>query len=379
MEFVLNEEQLMMKKLVADFAKREIAPTAQEHDQNASFPAEILKQMAGLDLLGIPIPEEYGGVDADFLTYVVAIEEISKASASLGVILAVHTSVGTFPILYFGTEEQKQKYIPKLAKGEMIGAFALTESGAGSDAAKISTAAKLEGNNYILNGSKIFITNAGQADVYIVMAVTNKGLGTKGISSFIVEKNTPGLKIGIPEKKLGLHASSTCQVFFEEAVVPKENLLGKEGQGFEIAMSLLDGGRIGIGAQAVGIAQAALEAALEYTKQREQFGNSIVSFQAVQFMLADMATQIDAARLLVYQAADRKEKGLEHSKHASMAKMYASDVAMKVTVDAVQLLGGYGYMQEYPVERYMRDAKATQIYEGTNQIQRWVIARHLLK
>lgn len=368
-----------MRDLVRDFARKEIEPRAQEYDQAHKFPADLIKQMAQLDLMGIPIPPEYGGAGADFLSYVIAIEEISRASASLGVILAVHTSVGTFPILYFGTEEQKQKYVPQLAQGKMLGAFALTEPNAGSDAAKIRTTARLEGDHYVLNGSKIFITNAGHADVYTVMAVTDKYAGTRGISAFIVEKDTPGLKIGPPEKKLGLHSSSTCQLFFEDAKVPRENLLGKEGQGFHIAMSLLDGGRIGIGAQAVGIAQAAFDAAREYTQQREQFGRQIAEFQAVQFMLADMATQIEAARLLVYQAAYRKEHGLDHSKQASMAKVFAADTAMKVAVDAVQLYGGYGYMQEYPVERYMRDAKATQIYEGTNQIQRLVIARQLLK
>jgi len=369
----------MMREMVRDFAEKEIAPWAREHDHEGKFPGKLVAKLAQLDLLGIPIPVEYGGAGGDFLSYVLAIEEISRASASLGVILAVHTSVGTFPILNFGTEEQKQKYVPGLARGEMLGAFAITEPNAGSDAAKIKTTARPDGNYYRLNGSKIFITNAGHAGVYTVLAVTDKSKGTKGISAFIVEKDTPGLKIGPPEKKLGLHSSSTCQVFFEDARVPKENLLGGEGRGFQIVMSLLDGGRIAIGAQAVGIARAAFDAARDYTKQREQFGKAIAEFQAVRFMLADMATQIEAARLLVYQAAYLKQNRLPHSKQASMAKMYAADTAMKVAVDAVQLFGGYGYMQEYPVERFMRDAKATQIYEGTNQIQRIVIARQLLK
>ncbi|WP_366921693.1 acyl-CoA dehydrogenase [Metallumcola ferriviriculae] len=379
MKLQLNEEQRMMRDMVRNFAEKEIAPWSQEHDHEGQFPTQLISKLAELDLMGIPIPSEYGGAAMDFLSYVLAIEEISRASASLGVILAVHTSVGTFPILNFGSAEQKQKYIPRLASGEIIGAFALTEPNAGSDAAKIKTTAKLEGDHYRLNGSKIFITNAGHAGVYTVLAVTDKNMGVKGISAFIVEKDTVGLKIGPPEKKLGLHSSSTCQIFFEDALVPKGNLLGKEGQGFQIAMSLLDGGRIGIGAQAVGIARAACDAAKNYAGEREQFGQTISDFQAIQFMLADMATNIEAAKMLVYQAAYLKEINMPHSKQASMAKMFAADTAMKVAVDAVQVFGGYGYMQEYPVERFLRDAKATQIYEGTNQIQRIVIARQLLK
>jgi len=329
--------------------------------------------------MGIPIPEEWGGAGGDFLAYVLAIEEISRVSAAVSVILSVHTSLGTFPILNYGTEDQKTRFLRKLARGEILGAFALTEPNAGSDASRIQTTAATKADYYVLNGSKVFITSAGEADIYIVIAVTDKERGTRGISAFIVERDTPGVRFGPPERKLGLHASSTRQIFFEDAMVPRSNLLGREGEGFAIAMSLLDGGRIGIGAQALGIAQGALDTALGYSKERCQFGQPISSFQAIQFMLADMATQVEAARLLVYQAADLRNRALPHTRQASMAKMFASDVAMRVTTDAVQILGGYGYMQDFGVERMMRDAKATQIYEGTNQIQRLVIARNLLK
>lgn len=379
MQFAFTPEQEMMRKTVREFAQEVIAPVAGELEEEARFPREIIREMAKLDLMGIPVPEEWGGAGADFLSYVLAIEEISKASAALGVILAVHTSVGTFPILHYGSQAQKEKYIPRLARGEILGGFALTEPNAGSDAASIKTTATLEGDEYVLNGSKIFITNAGEAGVYTVMAVTDKNRGTKGISAFLVEPDTPGLKLGPPEKKMGLHASSTRQMFFEDARVPQENLLGEEGQGFAIAMSLLDTGRIGIAAQGLGIAEAAFEAAQAYAKERSQFGRAIGEFQGIQFMLADMATQIEAARMLVYQAASLKNEGLPHSRQASMAKLFATDTAMRVTTDAVQVYGGYGYMREYPVERYMRDAKVTQIYEGSNQIQRVVIARHLMK
>ncbi|KKM12861.1 acyl-CoA dehydrogenase [Clostridiales bacterium PH28_bin88] len=379
MQFAFTPEQEMMRKTVREFAQEVIAPVAGELEEEARFPREIIREMAKLDLMGIPVPEEWGGAGADFLSYVLAIEEISKASAALGVILAVHTSVGTFPILNYGSQAQKEKYIPRLARGEILGGFALTEPNAGSDAASIKTTATLEGDEYVLNGSKIFITNAGEAGVYTVMAVTDKNRGTKGISAFLVEPDTPGLKLGPPEKKMGLHASSTRQMFFEDARVPQENLLGEEGQGFAIAMSLLDTGRIGIAAQGLGIAEAAFEAAQAYAKERSQFGRAIGEFQGIQFMLADMATQIEAARMLVYQAASLKNEGLPHSRQASMAKLFATDTAMRVTTDAVQVYGGYGYMREYPVERYMRDAKVTQIYEGSNQIQRVVIARHLMK
>ncbi|HWJ04026.1 MAG TPA: acyl-CoA dehydrogenase [Verrucomicrobiae bacterium] len=379
MNFVLTEDQQMMRNMVRSFAQKEIAPKAAYYDENHEFPLDNIRKMGENGLMGIPIPEEYGGAGADFLSYILAIEEISKADAAHGVILAVHTSVGTFPVLYFGTEEQKRKYIPKLAAGEMIGAFALTEPNAGSDASGLATTAVRKGDHYVLNGTKRFITNGGYAGVYTVMAVTDKSKGSHGITSFLVDKDTPGFKIGAVEKKMGLNASSTTELIFEDAMVPVENILGKEGEGFKVAMSLLDGGRIGIGAQGVGIAQAALDAALAYAKERKQFGKNIAEFQGIQFMLADMATQVEAARLLVYQAADLRMKGLPCGKQASMAKMFATDTAMRVTTDAVQIFGGYGYCKEYPVERYMRDAKITQIYEGTNQIQRIVIARHLTK
>jgi alkylation response protein AidB-like acyl-CoA dehydrogenase len=317
-------------------------------------------------------------VGADFLSYMLAIEEISYASAAVGVILAVHTSVGTMPILKFGTEEQKRRYVGKMAAGQLLGAFALTEPNAGSDASRIATRAVKKGDHYVLNGSKMFITNGGEADVYITFAVTDPGKGAGGISAFIVEKDTPGFSVGKKEKKMGLNGSSTTALIFEDAKIPASRLLGKEGEGFQIAMANLEGGRIGIAAQALGIARAAFDAAVSYTKQREQFGRPVAEFQGVQFMLADMATRIEAAKLLVYRAAMLREQGVPCPKEAAMAKMFATDAAMAVTTDAVQLHGGYGYIKEYPVERFMRDAKVTQIYEGTNQIQRIVIAKNLL-
>lgn len=379
MDFRFNEEQLLMQKTVREFAEKEIAPHVAEMESKGEFPRRFLEKLAELDLMGIPIPTEWGGAGSDYISYIITIEEISRVWASLGVILAVHTSLGCYPLLNFGNQEQKERFLFDLAAGKKLGAFALTEPDAGSDAASIKTGAKKVGNEYILNGSKVFITSAGEADVYLTMAVTDPGKGPRGISAFLVEKDTPGLRIGPPEKKMGLHSSSTCQLFFEDARVPEENLLGHEGEGFKIAMSLLDGGRIGIGAQALGIARAALEAAQNYAREREQFGQPIAAFQGIQFMLADMATQVEAARLLVYQAAFLKDQGLPHSKEASMAKLFASDTAMKVTTDAVQIFGGYGYMAEYPVERFMRDAKVTQIYEGTNQVQRIVIAKELMR
>lgn len=379
MPYMLTDEQKMMQEMVRKLAQNEIAPRAAEIDRTGEFPWENIKKMGELGLMGVPIPEEYGGAGYDFLSYIITIEEISRACAATGVILAVHTSVGTMPILYFGTEEQKRKYIPKLASGEYIGAFALTESHAGSDASNIATSARLEGDHYIVNGSKIFITNGGVADVYVTFVRTGQEKGYKGVSCLLVDKDTPGFSIGKKEEKMGLNGSQTTELIFDNARVPKENLLGKEGEGFKVAMALLDGGRIGIGAQGLGIAQAAFDVAKEYAKGRVQFGKPIAEFQAIQFMLADMATKIDCARMLVYRAARLKEMGLPHSKEASMAKMYATDTAMEVTTNAVQILGGYGYCREYPVERYMRDAKITQIYEGTNQIQRRVIAKHLLK
>ena len=379
MPYLLTDEQKMMQDMVRKLAQNEIAPRAAEIDRTHEFPRENIRKMAELGLMGVPIPEEYGGAGCDFLSYIITIEEISKACASTGVILAVHTSVGTLPILYFGTEEQKRKYIPKLASGEWIGAFALTESNAGSDPSNLATTARLEGDHYIVNGNKIFITNGGEAAVYVTYVRTSQEPGHKGITCLLVEKDTPGFSVGKKEEKMGLNGSQTTELIFDNARVPKENLLGKEGEGFKVAMALLDGGRIGIGAQGLGIAQAAFDVARDYAKERVQFGRPIGDFQAIQFMLADMATKIDCARMLVYRAARLREMGLPHSKEASMAKMYATDTAMEVTTNAVQILGGYGYCREYPVERFMRDAKITQIYEGTNQIQRRVIGKHLLK
>ncbi|ARU60596.1 acyl-CoA dehydrogenase [Tumebacillus avium] len=379
MDFNLTKDQRDLQQMVRDFALNEIAPRAAEIDASDEFPRELITKMGELGLLGIPIPEEYDGVGADFLSYMLAIEEISYASASVGVILAVHTSVGTMPILNFGSEEQKQKYVPRLAAGELIGAFGLTEPGAGSDASGIRTRAVKQGDTYVLNGSKIFITNGEVADIFIVFAVTDPEAGAKGVSAFIVERGTPGFSIGKKEHKMGMNGSGTVELIFDNAQVPAAQLLGSEGQGFTVAMSNLDGGRIGIGAQALGIARAAFDAARMYVQQREQFGRPIADFQAVQFMLADMGTKIEASRLLIYNAASLRQAKLPVSKQASMAKYYATDAAMSVATDAVQLFGGYGYSKEYPVERYMRDAKVTQIYEGTNQIQRLVVAKNLLK
>lgn len=378
MNLRFTEEQLMMQKMVRDFAQNEIAPFVPEMEENETFPREIIKKMGEYGLMGIPIPEEYNGAGADFISYILAINEISRVSATVGVILSVHTSVGTNPILYFGTEQQKQKYVTKLAAGEYLGAFALTEPNAGSDSASIRTRAVREGDHYILNGSKSFITNGGEADTYVTFAVTDPSKGKQGISAFIVEKDTPGLMIGKHEKKMGLLGSNTVELIFDGAKVPASQLLGEEGEGFKIAMANLNVGRIGIAAQALGIAEAALEHSVNYARERKQFGKAIAEQQAIQFKIADMATKVEAARLLVYSAADRYQSGQLSGKIASMAKNFASDTAMEVTTEAIQIFGGYGYSREYPVERLFRDAKITQIYEGTNQIQRLVIARHLL-
>lgn len=378
MDLYLTEEQEMMRRMVRDFAREEIAPLVETMEETDEFPLALIRKMGEYGLMGIPVPEEWGGTGADFLSYIIAIHEISKVSPAVGVILSVHTSVGTNPILYFGNFEQKKKYVPRLAGGHYIGAFALTEPNAGSDAASLRTTAVKQGDKYILNGSKIFITNAGVADVFITFAVTDKDKGSKGISAFIVDKDTLGFTVGKAEKKMGLHGSSTCELIFENAEVPAENLLGEEGMGFTIAMANLDVGRIGIAAQALGIAEGALEHAIAYSKERKQFGKPISAQQAIAFKLADMATQTEAARLLVYRAASLRNEGLNCGMEASMAKRFSTDNAMKVTTEAIQVFGGYGYSREYPVERYFRDAKVTQIYEGTNQIQRLVISKYLL-
>ncbi|MED1864814.1 acyl-CoA dehydrogenase [Fictibacillus nanhaiensis] len=378
MNLVFTEEQKMMQKMVRDFAQKEIAPAIEHMEETEEFPRHLITKMADLGLMGIPIPEEYGGAGMDFTSYIIAINELSKVSATIGVILSVHTSVGTNPILYFGNEEQKRKYIPKLASGEYLGAFGLTEPSSGSDAASLKTRAVKKGDHYILNGSKIFITNAGEADVYIVFASTAPDKGSYGISAFIVDKDTPGFSVGKKEKKMGLNGSNTCEIVFEDARVPAENLLGKEGEGFKIAMSNLDVGRIGIAAQSLGIAEAALEYATNYAKERKQFGKPIGANQGLGFKLADMATAVEAAKLLTYRAADLKTNNLSCGKEASMAKLFASETAMKSAIEAVQVYGGYGYTKEYPVERLFRDAKVCQIYEGTSEIQRMVLSKHLL-
>jgi hypothetical protein len=378
MELMFTEEQLMMRKMVRDFAQTEIAPKV-ESMENGEFPRDILAKMGELGLMGITTPEQYGGANMDFTSYIIAINELSKVSATIGVILSVHTSVVTNLILYFGNEEQKQKYVPKLASGQYLGAFCLTEPSAGSDAGSLKSKAVKDGNNYIINGSKVFITNGGEADVYIVFASTDPSLGSKGISAFLVEKETEGLVIGKDEHKMGLHGSRTVQLNFDNMIVPAENLLGQVGDGFKIAMANLDVGRIGIASQALGIAEAALEEAITYAQHRYQFGKPISNNQGVGFKLADMATAVEASRLLVYRAADLRTKGLTCGKEASMAKLFASKTAVEVTTEAIQVFGGYGYTMDYPVERFFRDAKVTEIYEGTSEIQRLVISKHLNK
>ncbi|ASN04035.1 acyl-CoA dehydrogenase [Virgibacillus necropolis] len=379
MNIHFTEEQEMMRKMVRDFAQKEVAKEVERMEEEDRHPEELIQKMAELGLMGIPISEEYGGSGMDFTSYIIAIHELSKVSAALGVILSVHTSVGTNPILYFGTQEQKKKYLPKLASGEYLGAFALTESSAGSDAGSLKTRAKKDGDNYILNGSKTFITNGGVADTYITFARTSGEKGAKGVSAFILEKDTPGLSIGKTEKKMGLHGTKTVELNFDQCVVPEEQLLGNEGEGFNIAMANLNFGRIGIAAQALGIGEAALEHAVTYAKEREQFGKPIAHNQGISFKLADMATDVEASKLLVYQAAAMVQAGMACNKEASMAKLYASKTARNVSIEAVQVYGGYGYTEDYPVERFFRDAKITEIYEGTSEIQHIVIAKNLLK
>ncbi|WP_188456870.1 acyl-CoA dehydrogenase [Virgibacillus oceani] len=379
MNIHFSEEQEMMRKMVRDFAQKEVTPEIERMEREDRFPIEIIKKMGELGLMGIPIPEEYGGSGMDYTSYIIAIHELAKVSATVGVILSVHTSVGTNPIVYFGNEDQKKRYLPKLASGEYIGAFAVTEPGAGSDVASLKMRAKKDGDNYILNGSKVFITNGGAADTFITFARTSDEEGSTGVSAFIIEKDTPGLVIGKKEKKMGLHGSSTVQLNFDQCIVSKEQLLGNEGEGFKIAMSNLNFGRIGIAAQALGIGEAALEYAVNYAKEREQFGKPIAHNQGISFKLADMATEMEAAKLLTYHAASIVERDISCNMEASMAKMHASKAARKTAIEAVQVYGGYGYTEDYPVERFFRDAKVTEIYEGTNEIQHIVIAKHLLK
>jgi alkylation response protein AidB-like acyl-CoA dehydrogenase len=379
MNFLLSEEHEMIRKMVRDFAKNEVEPTAAERDEEERFDMEIFRKMADLGLTGIPFPEEYGGIGSDYLAYCIAVEELSRVCASTGVTLSAHTSLASWPIYKYGTEEQKQKYLVPLAQGTSIGGYGLTEPGSGSDAGGMRTTAKLDGDHYVLNGSKIFITNGGIADIYVVFAVTDPSSKHKGTSAFIIESGFDGFSVGKKEKKLGIRSSPTTEIIFEDCRVPVENMLGAEGEGFKIAMTTLDGGRNGIAAQAVGIAQGALDAAVGYAKERVQFGKPIAAQQGVSFKLADMATSVEASRLLTYQAAWRESEGLSYGKESAMSKLFAGDTAMKVTTEAVQVFGGYGYTKDYPVERYMRDAKITQIYEGTQEIQRLVISRMLTK
>ncbi|MCD8068966.1 MAG: acyl-CoA dehydrogenase [Lachnospiraceae bacterium] len=388
MDFTLGKEYEMARQLFKDFAEKEVKPLAQEVDETERFPRETVDKMAKYGFLGIPVPKEYGGQGCDTLTYAMCVEELSKVCGTTGVIVSAHTSLCIDPILTYGTEEQKQKYVVPLAKGEKLGAFGLTEPGAGTDAQGQQTKAVLDGDEWVLNGSKCFITNGKEADVYIIIAVTGKvekrGRVQKEISAFIVEKGTPGFTFGTKENKMGIRGSSTYELIFTDCRIPKENLLGQKGKGFNIAMHTLDGGRIGIAAQALGLAEGALETTVAYVKERKQFGKAIGSFQNTQFQLADMATKTEAAKNLVYKAALKKDEfkknpKVSYSVEAAMAKLYAAETAMEVTTKAVQLHGGYGYIREYDVERMMRDAKITEIYEGTSEVQRMVISGALLK
>ncbi|MBD5494562.1 MAG: acyl-CoA dehydrogenase [Lachnospiraceae bacterium] len=388
MDFTLSKEHEMARTLFKDFAEKEAKPIAQEIDENHRFPRETVDKMAKLGFLGIPVPKEYGGQGCDPLTYAMCVEELSKVCGTTGVIVSAHTSLCCDPIQTYGTEEQKQKYLVPLAKGEKLGAFGLTEPGAGTDAQGQQTKAVLDGDEWVLNGSKCFITNGKEADVYVIFAITGtvekRGKVSKEISAFIVEKGTPGFSFGTKENKMGICASSTYELIFTDCRIPKDNLLGQKGKGFNIAMHTLDGGRIGIAAQALGLAEGALETTINYVKERKQFGRSIGAFQNTQFQLADMATKVQAAQMLVYKAAMKKAEyaanpKVSYSVEAAMAKLYAAEVAMEVTTKAVQLHGGYGYIKEYDVERMMRDAKITEIYEGTSEVQRMVISGALLK
>jgi butyryl-CoA dehydrogenase len=379
MDFDLSKDQQLIKQTAREFAEKEIRPVAAKNDDEASFPQEIVKKLGELGFMGMMVPEEYGGSGIDCVSYTIAVEEISRVDASTGVTMSVNNSLACQPIIDYGNDDQKKKYLPGLAQGRKLGAYSITEPEAGSDAGNVQTTAVLKGDSYVVNGSKIFVTNGGKADVVIMFAATDKAAKTKGISAFIIEKGMPGFSTGKKERKMGMRAADTSELIFEDCIVPKENLLGGEGNGFRIALATLDGGRIGIAAQAVGIGQACLEAAVGYAKQRKQFGRPICEFQAIQWILADMATSIDAARYLTYRAAFTKDKGLRFGKEAAQAKLFASEMAVKAAIDAVQVHGGYGYMKEYDVERYFRDSKLTEIYEGTSEVQRLVIAASLLR
>ena len=379
MDFNFTPQQEMMQTLFREVANGEVKENAADVDEQERFPKESVEVMRQAKMLGIPYSREYGGAGADYLSYVLAVEELAKTCATTSVVLSAHTSLCTWPISAFGSEEIKNKYLPDLCSGKKLGAFGLTEPNAGTDAAGQQTTAVLEGDHYVLNGTKIFITNAGEADIYVIFAMTDKTKGTHGISAFVVEKGWEGFTFGLHEKKLGIRGSATRELIFNNVKVPKENLLGKEGKGFSIAMQTLDGGRIGIAAQAVGIAQGALDEAIPYVKQRKQFGRPIAKFQNTQFQLADMQTKTDAARWLVYSAATAKQEGRPYTQLAAEAKLFAAETAMEVTTKAIQLLGGYGYTRDLPVERMFRDAKITEIYEGTSEVQRMVISGSMLR
>ena len=374
MNFYFNEEERDILDMLEDFAAKEVGPIAAEVDENERFPEETWHKLAEMGMMGVAYPEEYGGAGMSYLTYIGACELLAKYCATTSVMYSAHGSLCCWPIMEYGTEEQKQKYLPPLCTGEKLGAFGLTEPGAGTDAAMQKTTAEDKGDHWLLNGSKIFITNAGHADIFVVMAMTDKSQGTRGISSFIVERGMPGFSIGAHEKKMGIRGSSTCELVFEDCVVPKENLLGELGKGFKVAMTTLDGGRIGIAAQALGIAQGSINECMKYVKERVQFGKPIWAFQNTQFQLADMQTKVDAARLMIYRAAQAKQDHKPYGHMAAMAKLFASEVASDVTRRTLQLIGGYGYTREYPFERMMRDAKITEIYEGTSEVQKMVIA-----
>ncbi|MGB9912243.1 MAG: acyl-CoA dehydrogenase [Candidatus Kapaibacteriota bacterium] len=379
MDYLLTEEQKMLREMVSKFAKEKIAPVASENERNHRFPADIIREAGELGLMGIAYPQEYGGAGMDFISYFLAIEEISRWCASTGVIISAHSSLVCDPIYRFGTEEQKRKYLPDLLSGRKIGSFSLTEAQAGSDAGNTKTTAVKVGNRWILNGSKLFATNGAEADIFVLIASTDPGKKTKGVSAFIVEKDMPGYRIGKVERKLGIRASSTAEIILENVEVPEENLLGELNQGFKVAMVTLDGGRLGIAAQALGIARACLEDSLKYAKERVQFDQPIANFQAIQWMLSDMWVEYNAAWLLTWRASWMKDHGLPYTTEAAMAKLKASEVAMDAARKAIQIHGGYGYTEDFNVERYYRDAKITEIYEGTSEIQRLVIARNLLK
>ena len=379
MDFKLTEEQKMFQAMVRDFATTEVKPAAAQIDEKGEFPADIIKKAGALGLFGMTISEKYGGSGGDYLSMAIACEELSRASGSVGAIFLANLSLACYPIYKFGTEEQKKKYVTPVARGEKLVCFGLTEPGAGSDAGALETTATIQGDTYVLNGTKIFITNGAEAQIAVVFATTNKSIGYKGINAFIVEKGTPGFSVGKEEKKLGIRGSSTVELIFENCTISKANRLGEEGKGLRIALESIDCSRVTVAAQALGIAQAAFDDALTYAKDRRQFGQPLVNHQAIQWMLADMATYIDAARMLTYRAAWMKDQGMEYVREAAMAKLYAAETSRLVTNHAIQIHGGYGYCKDYPVERYLRDAKITEIYEGTSEMQRMTIARNLVK